>query len=239
MKFLISKEIAEKYPDFTIGIVIAKNIHNRDSNEEIMQLLQEQELNIRTEFQLENLAQSSLIQSWRKAYKLFGEKDDRASHEALIKRVLKGGSIQHINKLVDLYNYLSLKYKTPVGGEDLDKIEGNIYLKFADGSESFVLLGSDAETHPDKGEVIYADEKEVLCRKWNWRESEKTKLTEETVNAFLVIEALTPLTKDAVDQAARELAMLLNKYCKAETQIFILDKNNLEIEFSFCRYAKP
>jgi lysyl-tRNA synthetase class 2 len=203
----------------------------RGENKEILQLLRNEELRIKVEFQLENLAQNPFIQNWRKAYKQFGEDKDRASHETLIRRVLKGSEIRHINKLVDIYNYISLKYRTPVGGEDLDKIEGNIYLKFANGSEKFVLLGSSEETHPDKGEVIYSDNEKVLCRKWNWRESDKTKLTEDTRNAFLVIDALPPLTEELVKVAVNELAELVKRYCNGMTTTFLLNDKNSEIEF--------
>ncbi len=56
--------------------------------------------------------------------------------------MLGGGEIPHISNLVYIYNLISLKYRTPVGGEDLDRIDGNIFLKFAEGDERFVVLGA-------------------------------------------------------------------------------------------------
>jgi DNA/RNA-binding domain of Phe-tRNA-synthetase-like protein len=231
MKFTISSDVISKFPEAIIGIIVAKNIDNKEEDQQIAQLLRNEESRIRDELQLENLAQNSFITNWRKVYKLFDVDKDRASQEALIRRVLKGDNVRHINNLVDVYNYISLKYKTPVGGEDLDKIEGNIYLKLANGDEKFVLLGSNEKTHPDKGEVVYADDKEVLCRRWNWRESEKTKLTDNTKKAFLVIEALPPLTEDVVRKAVNEFADLLKNFCNAETITFILSKTNTEISW--------
>lgn len=233
MKFIISKQIFEKFPDFICGVVIAKNIDNKGTSEEISQLLREEESKIRKEIVLEGLAQNPFFAPWRRAYSSFGSKPSqfRCSSEALIRRVLKGDNIRHINKLVDIYNLISLKYKTPVGGEDLDKVDGMIHLKLADGSESFVPLGSSETENPDEGEVVYADDKEVLCRRWNWRESDKTKLTEDTKNAFLVIDALQPLTEDVVRTAVNDFADLLKKFCNAETVTFVLNKNNSEIEW--------
>ncbi|MEM5772881.1 MAG: phenylalanine--tRNA ligase beta subunit-related protein, partial [Candidatus Aenigmatarchaeota archaeon] len=223
-------QLFEKYPEAIIGILVARNLDNHGENQEINSLLRQEESKIRSDFDLENLAQSPLIQNWRKAYKLFGS-DDRCSSEALIRLVLKGNQIRHINKLVDIYNYISLKYRTPVGGEDLDKIEGNIYLKFADGKERFVVLGSTKEENPKKGEVVYADDKEVICRRWNWRESENTKLTEETKNAFLVIDALPPINEEVVKKALEEFGELVKRYCNADIQMFILNVKNRQIEF--------
>lgn len=230
MKFIGANQIFEKYPEAVIGVVVAKNIDNHGESQEINQLLRQEESKIKTEFDLENLAQSSLIQNWRKAYKLF-DSEERCSSEALIRVVLKGNQIRHINKLVDIYNYISLKYKTPVGGEDLNKIQGNIYLKFADGNEKFVVLSGTEVENPKEGEVVYADDKEVICRRWNWRESDNTKLTEETKNAFLVIDALPPVTVGVVKNAVEEFAELVSKFCNAETMIFILNAENKEIVF--------
>jgi len=230
MKFIISDRIFAEYPKTVIGIVIAKNTENHGEEREVEQLLRHEEGRIRNDFSLENLAQNPLIQNWRNAYRLFGS-DDRCSSEALIRVVLKGNQIRHINKLVDVYNYISLKYRTPVGGEDLDGIEGNIYLKFADSSEKFVILGGKEEEYPRKDEVVYADDKEVICRRWNWRESDNTKLTEETKNAFLVIDALPPVTEEVVKTAVGEFAELVSKFCKAETLAFILNSKNTQIEF--------
>lgn len=231
MKFVIADEIFEKFPEAIVGAVVAKNIDNSGEDKEIINIIRQEENKIKNELSLDGLAKDPLIRNWRKAYKLFGEDKDRASHDALIKRLLKGAEIRHINKLVDIYNYISLKYKTPVGGEDLDKIRGNIFLKFADGNEKFVLLGSKEETHPYEGEAVYCDGKEVLCRKWNWRESDSTKLTGETGNAFMVVDALPPLDMETVKKAVSKMAELVGKCCGAEARIFVLNKENREIEF--------
>jgi DNA/RNA-binding domain of Phe-tRNA-synthetase-like protein len=230
MRFIISDQISVKYPKAVIGIVVAKNIDNYGESQEIDQLLRQEEGRVRDDFNLEDLAQNPLILNWRKAYRLF-DSDDRCSSEALVRVILKGNQIRHISKLVDVYNYISLKYRTPVGGEDLDRIKGDICLKFADGKERFVILGGRGEENPKKDEVVYADDKEVICRRWNWRESDNTKLTEGTKNAFLVIDALPPVTKDIVKTAAEEFAGLVSKFCKAETMIFILNSENKQIEF--------
>ena len=230
MNFIVSNQLFEKYPEAHIGIVVARNIDNHGEDQEISQLLRQIENKIKNELSLESLAQNPFIQNWRKAYKLFGS-DDRCSSEALIRVVLKGNQIRHINKLVDVYNYISLKYKTPVGGEDVNKIKGDVDLKFADGNEKFIILGGNEAESPKEGEVIYIDEKEVICRKWNWRESDNTKLTDNTKNAFLVIDALPPLTEDIVKNAVEDFANFVNKFCGAQTITFIANSKNTQIEF--------
>jgi lysyl-tRNA synthetase class 2 len=231
MRFTISKQIFEKYPGFVCGALVCKDIHNSGVSEEALGLLKEAESGIKAQFSLENLSQVPFFAAWRRAYSLFGAEPSRfkCSSEAIARRVLKGDSIRHINKLVDVYNYISMKYRTPVGGEDLAKIDGDISLGFSEGGEPFVPLGVSEVEHPDKGEVIYADGKEVICRRWNWRESEKTKLTEGTREAFLAIDALPPLTRDEVSSALDEFAGLVRRICSSEVTTFMLDSENAEI----------
>lgn len=80
-----------------------------------------------------------------------------------------------------------------------------------------------------KGEVVYKDNAGVACRKWNWREAERTKLTEETKNAIIVIEALSPANFETVETAIKELASLIQKYCGGEINFHILSKEKQEI----------
>src|SRR3989337_56117 len=57
--------------------------------------------------------------------------------------------------------------------------------------------------------IIYKDEVGAICRRWNWKEADRTKLTQDTKNAFLVIETLPPVTRDTVETAIRELVDLV------------------------------
>lgn len=231
MKFILADEFLENFPGTIIGVVIASNIDNKENNDDVLEIVRNEENKIKEILSLENFFEYPFIKSWRRAFKNFGAKDYKSSHEALIKRILKGGETRQINKLVDLYNSISLKYKTPVGGDDLDKVEGNMYVKIAKGNERFIMLGSDETTNPKEGEVVYADDNDILCRRWNWREGNKAKFTNETKKAILFVDVIPPLTEEIVRVATNELADLVRKYCNAETKVFILDKNNSEINF--------
>jgi len=98
----------------------------------------------------------------------------------------------------------------------------------ADGSELFIMLGTDKPEPIKKGEVIYRDDKEVLCRSWNYRECEKTKITPSTKNVCLVLEGLEHTNTDELHAAISNLKELLQKYCQGSYQEFFLDKNLVE-----------
>ncbi len=227
MEFKIQKEIFETFPDFIAGVVLMKNGDNRGGAPEIGELLREVEKKQMENFAgLETYSRHEQLAAWRLAYKKFGSDPHqyRCSAEALIRRVLKGEQVRHINKLVDLYNYISLKYVLPVGGEDVDEIKGDLVLGFASGKEPFVRLGGTENEPPQQGEVVYKDDEGVACRRWNWREGDRTKITEQTKNAIIVVEALAPAAKEMVEEAAKDLADLIKKFCKGEVSIHVFDK---------------
>ena len=116
-----------------------------------------------------------------------------------------------------------------MGADDMDKVEGDIRLVIADGQEVFIALNSDEVEHPDKEEVIYRDDRNVLCRRWNWRDCDKTKITENTKRLVLYIEGLEPITKEKVKEICEESVSLLKMFCNAEAEYFILDIGNSEV----------
>lgn len=151
------------------------------------------------------------IASWREAYRAFGAKPQRTrnSAEALIRRA--GGGLPRVNRLTDIYNAISVKYELPVGGEDLSRYIGSPHLMRATGQEPFATTSS-GETiteHPDAGEVVWCDEAGVTCRRWNWRQTPRTALTERTTTALFILDALAPMTNDELQAAADELVAAL------------------------------
>ncbi|MCR4335251.1 MAG: lysine--tRNA ligase [archaeon] len=220
--FEISKEIRKQFPALRIGVVIAEKIDNSKKSNEALSLLRLQEKKTKEVLEGKELASIENLKLWRDAYSSFGgkPKKNKPSIEALVRRVVKGEELPAINSIVDLYNYISIKYLLPVGGDDLEKTEGKIMLCIAKGNEKFVMLGSSENDPPKEGEIIYKDEKEVLCRRWNWRECDKSKLTEQTKKAVIYIESLNP--KDNLEEAVEELASLMEKHLGGKTSKFVI-----------------
>src|SRR6185295_19002212 len=89
-----------------------------------------------------------------------------------------------------------------------------VLLTIAAADEPPVLLLGEAEPRPPKpGEVIYKDEAGAICRRWNWKEADRTKLSPATRNAVLVIEGLPPVGRELVQRAADDLAALIREHC--------------------------
>ncbi len=223
IEFKVEDRVFEMFPEFLSGIVVCKEIDNTGVDEDIMRMLRTAEESNRKEFDLEDLGSIPYFKEWRRAYSSFGVDPTKfkSSSEALARRAIKGNLVPHINKLVDSYNFISLKYHTPCGGEDTDKLNGDIMLKYAEGYEKFTPLGTEQEVAINRGEIIYSSGEEVICSKWNWRESEKTKLRESTKNAFLIIETLPPITDQVLKDATEELVNIISRFCKGTEYHFI------------------
>lgn len=236
MKLTVEKNVFKKFPGVEIGVLVITSMDNKGHNAGILGLLRGEEKRQKELLTGVELGSLPEVNIWRKIYKDFGSgKDYRSSVESLLRRA-RGGEkpLPQINNLVDLYNYLSLRYHLPSSAEDLDKVEGDVSLSFADGSEKGIYLGGDKEEAAYKGEVIYKDKSGFICRRWNWREADRTKIDQTTANAVLVIEKAPGVDDDNFQKSLEEAGQLIKKYLQGQLQVFILDekKNSFDIIFT-------
>ncbi|MFJ2241584.1 B3/4 domain-containing protein [Streptomyces sp. NPDC087859] len=212
----VSDEVHALAPGFTHVAVEAHGLVNGPSTDASSALLDEAARRLAVRLDGRPPHEDPHMAAWREAYTAFGSKPSRTrnSAEALAKRALADGGLPRINLLVDLYNAISVAHLIPVGGEDIDRIEGGMRLVRATGDEDFVTVagGEEAVEHPDAGEVVWRDERGVTCRRWNWRQGPRTRLTEATVSGIFLLESLSPMPVPDVEAAAAELAELLEKF---------------------------
>jgi DNA/RNA-binding domain of Phe-tRNA-synthetase-like protein len=154
--------------------------------------------------------------AWREAYRAFGAKPQRtrSSVEALLRRVEPAG-LPRIDRITDVYNAVSVAHLLPLGGEDRTTYAGPPRLIRAAGSEPFDTTagGEPVVEHPEPGEVVWCDEKGVTCRRWNWRQGTRTRITTDTTDALFILDALDPLTDDELRSAADALTDGLLALC--------------------------
>jgi len=74
--------------------------------------------------------------------------------------------------------------------------------------------------------VIYADRAGALCRRWNWKEADRTKLTDRTTRGFLVIESLPPAGRAELDAALADLAALVAESCGGTVRTGVVDRES-------------
>lgn len=151
------------------------------------------------------------VAAWREAFRDFGAKPQRTrpSVDGLLRRVPAG--LPRVDRLTDIYNAISVAHGIPLGGEDLDHYRGPAFLTRADGSEPFetTAAGEPVVEHPEPGEVVWRDDAGVTCRRWNWRQCTRTRLTHATTRAVFILDALAPLTDEALAEAGEALVAAL------------------------------
>ena len=147
------------------------------------------------------------VAQWREAFRSFGAKPQRTrpSVEALLRRVETG--LPRIDRITDVYNAVSVAFVLPVGGEDLAHYAGPTRLVRADGDEDFDTFanGQQVVDHPEPGEVVWRDDRGVTCRRWNWRQCARTRITATTTTAVFILDGLAALGTGGLRAAEAEL----------------------------------
>ncbi|MFF3326881.1 B3/4 domain-containing protein [Streptomyces sp. NPDC002889] len=215
LSLTVSDQVKAIAPGFVHCAVEARGLVNGPSNDDSSALLDDAARRLAERLAGRAPHEDPHMAAWRAAYAAFGAKPSRTrnSAEALARRALADGGLPRINVLVDLYNSISVAHLIPVGGEDTDHIVGGMRLVRATGQEPFATVagGEQGIDHPEAGEVVWCDDEGVTCRRWNWRQGVRTRLTEKSVNALFLLEGMAPTTGGELEAAAAELAESLQK----------------------------
>ena len=232
-KFIAEESFWELFPDAAIGIIVASGMKSADEvdpadAEAIKRLLAEANEQADKYLTSNVISENEMVKVWREAYSKFKtKKGARCSIENLLKRVLKGNPVGSITPSVDIYNAISLKYALPVGGEDIDTVEGDFRLGVTDGGDAFMPIGEDEEDPTLPGELCYRDDAGAICRCWNWRDGQRSALSDDSENAILVIECVDPARIDVLNEALDEFAALISEHlgAKIETRAIVTRDN--------------
>ena len=231
MKFSI-EGIVKKYPDINIGVLVGRSLKILKRPPELEKLKKKALAAAAEKIGSEPVTKHDFIASWRNLYRSFGTKpgDYRPSAEALVRRSLKNGCLPTINTAVDCYNSISVKHLIPMGGFDTDKVSGDIFLRFSPGGERFLPLGAKEGKETYEGEAVYADNKRILTRRWNYRDCDETKITEETENVAMFIDGSPEIQVTSIKQALGNLEDSLRSHCGGVYSIKIADYKNQVID---------
>lgn len=224
--------IFQQFQGYTRGVILAFDVKNGDSPEDLVALLREAEESISDRINKEEIASHPYIASWREAFRSFGAKPAkfRPSIEAMVRRALNNNQLPSINALVDIGNIVSLRHLVPVGGHAIDEVTQNIMLCKATGNEEFTAFGSDEVEHPKEGEIIFKEGNTVLTRRWTWRQANHTLTLPSTTAIEFNIDGLPPVSMAEVDSICRETMELIEKYCGGRLRYEILSESNPEMK---------
>ena len=210
----VDPEVFALRPDYRAVLLVADGLAAGPSDEASDALLRAAEAAAAAALGDQPASELPHVAAWRDAYRDFGAKPQRTrnSLEALLRRA--AGGLPRVNRLTDVYNAISVRHQIPLGGEDRNAYAGSPRLVRAVGDEDFEVAadGAVVTEHPESGEVVWRDDAGVTCRRWNWRQTRRTQLRDDTTSALFILDALAPLADDellaATDELTRELGRL-------------------------------
>ena len=231
-------EVIGAFPDFSVAVVTCEDLAIPAARPSSLDAqIEQREAGIRAAWGETPLAEIPGIAVWRQAYRQFGVKKTsyRSSVERLVKNALADRPLPAINGFVDCYNAVSLAHIFPAGADDLDKLRGDIAFRISRDGDSFLDMGATDESGaplgapPKAGEVVYADDEKVLCRRWNWRQDARSVVTPATRRALVTIQANgTGDLQAAVD----DLTDLLQNTCGGRIEVVIADAGQPVVELT-------
>jgi DNA/RNA-binding domain of Phe-tRNA-synthetase-like protein len=221
-------ELATDFPEFRVGVVIASGLTvTTERPLELDRLITERRAEARTRWAGRELGEIPGIIVWRLAYKRFGIKSTRyrCSVERLVKNALADREQPVINTFVDAYNAVSLSHVFPIGADDLDRLDGDLFFRPTRDGDTFVDMaggdGDEAGENPLKpGEIVYTDATKVLCRRWNWRQDVRSLVQPETRRVVLTVQSLGVGDLDA---ALTDVCDLVTRFCGGRAAVTIAD----------------
>ncbi|MEI4320345.1 B3/4 domain-containing protein [Streptococcus suis] len=226
-QFVVDSSFWSLFPDAKIGVLLLKDYKTpAQSPDELVKLLEESN-GIAQKFLTEDtFSENEVIRTYRQAYQKFKtKKGARSSIEALLKRSTSDRPVTTISPLVDIYNAASLRFGLPCGAEDLDTFVGNLQLTVTEGGDEFYLIGDENNNPTLPGEVCYKDDKGAVCRCFNWRDGERTMITDETKNAFLVMELVNSDRVEDLENALDFISQQAEKFLGVVPEKYLLDRD--------------
>jgi DNA/RNA-binding domain of Phe-tRNA-synthetase-like protein len=217
MPTLSIQALVDAFPAFRVAVIIGEDLAIPATRSAALAAdIAQTEACCRERYAGLELSALPAVAAWRGAYRAFGIKKTsyRSSVERLIKRVLAGDALPEVNGLVDAYNAASVEHGLCLGCDDLDLTSGAFEYRYARATDTFVDMsaaeGEDPNDPPKAGEVVYADERHVLCRRWNWRQDARTIVTPETRRIVLTAQSNG---HGDVEAAAAALVAKLTREC--------------------------
>ena len=211
--FAYDDAVAERFPTIRAGVIHASRLSNGPSPLELLEEYRAEQRTTSERLKATAIADLPQVAAWRRVFTGFGAKPTqyRNAAEALLRRLAKHGDIPAISTLVDIGNFVSIRYVMPVAVFDqADIASGSTTVRFATGSELFTDLGSTDIVHPDPDEVIFVDSNDVVsARRWCWRQSAQSATSTTTVEALIVVEGHHDAAGRDVESALSDLTSLL------------------------------
>lgn len=173
-------------PDLALGVIEIRNVAVVAGSEQLWDAINKYGQGLRHKIgSMEALNRSPTIEAARRIYKALGKDPSRyrVSAEALLRRLLQGKPLYHVNNVVDINNYISLVSMFPVGSYDLSRIDGDVVFRVGGHNETYRGIGK-AEINLE-GIPVFTDNSGPFGSPTS--DSERTMITAQTTDVVTAI----------------------------------------------------
>jgi DNA/RNA-binding domain of Phe-tRNA-synthetase-like protein len=151
------------------------------------------------------------IKALRDAYRTLGNDPTRyrGSNEALLRRIVQGKGLYHVNTIVDINNLVSLENLLSAGTFDLELVQPPVVFRAGQAGEAYAGIG--------RGEIhleclpVFADEAGPFASTTS--DSQRAMIRLETTRIQMVV--ISFLGSDGMDAVLQRAAGLFERYASA------------------------
>jgi len=217
MSFKIDTRVKTRFPELTVLACNMEGVKVEKTNVELEKFRNEIMKHVREKYDLESLKNVSTFRAYRDFFWKVGIDPTkiRPAAEALIRRILGGRDIPHINTLVDAYNLASIKTEIALAAFDADKVKGNLLMRFAEKGQEFLGIGMEKPVFLQGIEIVISDG-EKLVAIYPYRDADSTKITEETKNVMLLVCGVPGIEQKTLRDAIQVTLDYVVRFCDGE-----------------------
>jgi DNA/RNA-binding domain of Phe-tRNA-synthetase-like protein len=210
----VESKLKDRFPGLNVKIIKIHNVTVEKTNSELEDYKKEVKDEIQKRWKLEKLKDDPLIRAYRDFFwrlKIDPTKN-RPAAEALIRRVLAGKQIYHINTFVDAYNLVSMQTAIPIASFDEDILQGELLLREAKPNEEFLGIAMKKPVILNGGEAVIQDN-EKLVAIYPYRDADSSKVTLETKNVLMLMCGAPKIDVKILDEAGEVAERVLIRFC--------------------------
>jgi len=220
MNFLVSKDCLDL--GLRAGAIVFRNVHIADASPALRAEIAHAAEAICQQYPdpaaLRNIPEVAAFQAILREVGA-NPRRDPPSVDRLLTTALKRSHLPAINNLVDAYNLVSIRSLCSLGAHDLDIISLPVELSLFTGRETFTPLGRDGAEKTRPREFGYVDAQDrVLCR-LDVRQAEFSKVTRDTGNVLLIIEATASHAPETIRRAFDDAIDIVTHHCGGKAEV--------------------
>jgi DNA/RNA-binding domain of Phe-tRNA-synthetase-like protein len=219
--------LASKIPDLRVTAleIAVENVEGR--NPELEKLKNAVTQEVRSKYSLESVKDVRIFRCYRDFFWRLGIDPTkvRPASEALIRRILQGGSIPTINTAVDAINVSSIQTEIVVDAFDAAKIRGETRIRSASEGEKFLGIGMKHESTMSGGEIVISDALSPISM-YPHRDAQRTGLTPQTREILTVMCGVPGIEDRILIDATRVVSRTIIRFCggKETSRAVVLPK---------------